>query len=228
MKVTSIQKTFFRFLNHFFDRLYHQLAFSYDIVANLVSLGRWQQWIFQIIPFIQGKHILEIGFGPGHLFNRMITESVGKIYIGIDESRQMIELTKRRLTRNNHTGSHQVTGTLVRGMSQSLPFQSSFFDTIISTFPASYIFDMQTIREIHRSLKPGGICVILFSVQITGKGLIHRFIKFLFTITNESPSPSIVEALIERYQVVGFQTTSKDIILSHEKLNALICTKKCL
>jgi len=56
-----------QFLRLFFRLLYHQLAFTYDLVAASVSFNRWKDWVMSVVPFIEGNRILEIGHGPGHL-----------------------------------------------------------------------------------------------------------------------------------------------------------------
>ena len=53
-------------LRIFFQLLYHPFAWAYDLVAGLVSLGRWKSWVLCGLPLLAGR-VLEIGFGPGHL-----------------------------------------------------------------------------------------------------------------------------------------------------------------
>ena len=72
-----------QFLRLFFRLLYHQLAFTYDLVAASVSFNRWKDWVMSVVPFIEGKRILEIGHGPGHLQRLLL--SLGLIAVGIDE-----------------------------------------------------------------------------------------------------------------------------------------------
>src|SRR5512138_2530133 len=97
-------KTLLRF---FFRLLYHQFAFTYDLVAATVSFNRWKDWVMSVIPFIEGDRILEIGHGPGHLQRVLLTLRHGSgqdrnlIVVGIDESAQMSRLAKRNLTRTS-------------------------------------------------------------------------------------------------------------------------------
>ena len=48
-------------------RLYSQLAWAYDPVSWLVSLGRWNHWRRMALDHVQSGPILEIGFGTGQL-----------------------------------------------------------------------------------------------------------------------------------------------------------------
>ncbi len=53
-------------LRFFFSLLYHQFAWTYDLVSATVSLGHWQEWVRASLPYLHGR-TLEIGYGPGHL-----------------------------------------------------------------------------------------------------------------------------------------------------------------
>jgi ubiquinone/menaquinone biosynthesis C-methylase UbiE len=127
------------------------MAWTYDAVASLVSLGRWRAWINVVLPFLVGPRILEIGYGTGHLMASLSTDRAIRA-VGLDESRQMARLARRRVA---------LPVPLLRGMAQRLPFCAESFETVVSTFPSEYISDTQTASEIYRVLAPGGRLVIL-------------------------------------------------------------------
>jgi ubiquinone/menaquinone biosynthesis C-methylase UbiE len=83
-------------LRLFFRLLYHQFAFTYDLVAAAVSFNHWKDWVLSVVPFIDGDRVLEIGHGPGHL--QRVLLSRGLIAVGIDESAQMGHIAKRNLS----------------------------------------------------------------------------------------------------------------------------------
>jgi ubiquinone/menaquinone biosynthesis C-methylase UbiE len=163
-------------LRFLFYLLYHPLAWSYDLVAGAISLGRWNEWIRCVIPLVQGRIILELGFGPGHLQMELSQKSL-RVY-GLDESVQMVHQASRRLRKN------RVPVNLARGLSQHLPFQSAF-DTVIATFPSEYIFDSNTIKEIYRVLVPGGKFIILLSVLLGNPNFSVKAISWLLRITGQ-------------------------------------------
>jgi ubiquinone/menaquinone biosynthesis C-methylase UbiE len=167
-------KLFQRFMQVFFDLLYHPFAFTYDLVATVVSFGQWKNWASSIIPFIEGTRILELGHGPGHL-QRILLNS-GMVAVAIDESASMGILAKRRLG---------ASPRLARALAQKIPFASKSFDSIISTFPTNYIFEMQTLSEAHRILRSSGRLIILL-----GAWPRNPLLGLLFKITGESPSES--------------------------------------
>src|SRR5262245_18844066 len=147
-------------LRFFFRLLYHQFAFTYDLVAAAVSFNRWKDWVMSVIPFIEGNRILEMGHGPGHLQRILLTlrSNSGRdrnlFTVGIDESAQMGHLAKRNLTRqasssyNNPLDVAYAQINLTRGVAQFLPFSNASFDTIIATFPTEYITDPNTLSEV--------------------------------------------------------------------------------
>jgi ubiquinone/menaquinone biosynthesis C-methylase UbiE len=189
VKPLFYMKTILRFV---FKLLYHQFAFSYDLVAATVSGGQWNNWVESILPFIDGKHILEIGFGPGHLQRLLLNRDL--IVIGIDESAPMTRLAQR------NTGNK---ANLTRGFAQQLPFHDAAFDSVIATFPAEYITDLRTLSEVKRCLSDGGRFIVL-PVALPK----IRIFSWLFKFTGQAPSDSlelIQKKLKEPFVKSGFE-----------------------
>jgi ubiquinone/menaquinone biosynthesis C-methylase UbiE len=160
--------------------LYHQLAWCYDAVAALVSLGHWKTWVCSVLPNISGR-TLELGHGPGHLQLEM--RHRGLWTVGLDESRQMSRLAYRRLR------ALSIRPLLVNGRAQNLPFADQSFTTVVTTFPTEFIFDPQTLNEIYRVLIPGGSLITLPVAWIDGKGWHERLASWLFRITGQAEAP---------------------------------------
>ena len=199
-----------RFMRVFFNLLYHPFAFTYDLVAATVSFGKWKDWVFSIIPFIEGTRILELGHGPGHLQRTLLDR--GLVAVAIDESAPMGTLAKR-----NIGNSHR----LARAIAQKIPFATETFDTVISTFPSEYIFDMQTLSEAHRVLRSSGRLIVLLAAQ-PGNPLL----SWLFKVTGQSPPESyesikskIKETLAEanfksEFQIVEVKSSNLFVIIA--------------
>lgn len=168
-----------RFMRHFFQWLYHPLAFTYDLVAAAVSFGRWNDWVREVLPYIHGTRVLEVGHGPGHLQRSLL--DLGLAPVGLDESAQMGRLAKTRLLKSGYAKIN-----LVRGVTQSLPFPSGHFDTILSTFPSEYIFDPQTLSEVWRVLDNGGRLVVLPAAWPR-----NPLLGWLFRVTGQSPAEAL-------------------------------------
>ena len=51
-----------------FRLLYNELAFTYDTVSWVVSLGAWRCWVDAALAHLDGQSpVLELAHGPGNL-----------------------------------------------------------------------------------------------------------------------------------------------------------------
>ena len=200
-------------LRVFFKLLYHQFAFAYDLVAASVSFNRWKDWGKSVLPFIEGNRILEIGHGPGHLHRILLDRSL--FAVGIDESKQMGTLAKRR------TGG---SARLTRGLAQHLPFPNEMFDTVISTFPADFITDPRTLAEVKRCLSNGGKFVVLPVAWPK-----NPFLDWLFRVTGESPAEAwelVKVKFREPFVKAGFETKVQMLDVKSSVLLLIVATKR--
>jgi ubiquinone/menaquinone biosynthesis C-methylase UbiE len=155
------------------------MAWTYDWVASTVSLGRWKNWVFALLPHLQQTNILELGHGPGHLQAEM--RARGYFAVGLDESSQMGVIAYKRL----HGLGYEPL--LVNGYAQSLPFPSRCFQQVVATFPSEYIAQVESLDEINRVLLPEGELLILPVAWITGGSPLLRAAAWLFRVTGQSP-----------------------------------------
>ena len=210
-----------RFLRLFFYLLYHPFAQSYDLISWTVSLGRWKNWVSNIVPFIQGTRVLELGHGPGHLQRLLLDRDL--LPVGLDESRQMGYLAQKRL---RYIGYAQPK--LAQGLAQSLPFPVNTFDTIVATFPSEYFLEERTLSEVRRTLTNGGRFVVLPVAWITGKGALDRLMSWLFQFTSQAPVDPIQEVsekLKTPFEEAGFAVETREVEVKSSLLLILIATK---
>ena len=170
-----------RFIQFGFRLLYHELAWSYDGVAWLVSLGQWRAWTQTALPYLVGTQVLELGHGPGHLLATL--QQRGFYAVGLDPSPQMGRLADRRLRRAG------LARALIQGQAQTLPLPDHSFDSIVATFPTSYILAPTTLQEVMRVLRPGGRLVIVLGARPQGQGcpsrVLGRGLRWLYAITGQ-------------------------------------------
>ena len=179
-------------LRTFFQLLYHQFAFAYDVVAAVVSLGHWKRWILEVVPFIQGERTLEIGHGPGHLHRFLLHRGLDAV--AMDESASMSRLARRNLISGDQNVPSELPTrqpdyaqiNLTRGLAQGLPFRDGSFDSIFATFPAEYISDGRTLSEVGRCLSDGGRFIVLPVAMPS-----NRFLSWLFKVTGQAPADAL-------------------------------------
>ena len=210
-----------RFMRFFFHHFYHSLAWTYDFVAAVVSIGRWNSWIRTVLPFVRGTKILEIGHGPGHL-QRLLQEQ-DYCSIGLDESMQMIRLAKHRIK-----NSDQQSTRLVRGLAQALPFPEAEFDSVISTFPSDYIFDPDTLSSIHRVLRGDGRFILVPAAWIVGRKFLDRAAAWLFRVTGEAPlniREVIGKRAVKPLKQAGFNVEVRELEIQTSTVMVILATK---
>lgn len=193
--------------------LYHQFAWTYDVVAWLVSGGLWRRWILAVLPALQGR-VLELGFGTGHaqlaLANRPAVA-------GLDASPQMAAIAAARLRR----GGFQPR--LVRGLAQALPFPAAAFDTVLATFPAEYILDPATHDEIRRVLAPGGRLVIVPLAQMDDSPY-AALVDLVYRLTLQASPRHATELAGSQLQIAGMRFTRRWVSVGGSRALMLVGT----
>jgi SAM-dependent methyltransferase len=124
------------------ERLYHELAWAYELVAWVVSFGHWHQWRVQVLDYVVGSRVLELGFGTGRLL--AAAADAGYSVWGIDPSREMHRVARRRLL------SYRIPRAVA--VAESPPFRDGSFDTVLVTFPTGYILSPGALDEVSRLL----------------------------------------------------------------------------
>jgi ubiquinone/menaquinone biosynthesis C-methylase UbiE len=176
------------FLRLFFRLLYNQFAWTYDLVAWVVSLGQWNAWGRTTILHLSGERVLELAHGPGHLLVEMATRSLAPV--GVDLSPHMGRLARRRLRKAG------LVVPLVRARAQALPFCDACFDSAVATFPTEFVLEPATLREAARVLGSGGRLAVVVWARLSERDPLSRFIGWLYRVTGQGkPLPGEGEAL---------------------------------
>ena len=177
-----------------YSLLYNQLAWAYDGVSWVVSLGRWGSWRRASLPFVQGEQVLEVGFGTGALLSDL--HRGGRRVFGLEPSAAMQRVSTRKLEQQEQNVPR------LQGTAQQLPFADRAFDTIVTTFPASFILDIRAHREFARCLRPGGRLVVV-EIVLTSR---HPLLRFFFRLLFPSP-PGGQEQLDEALHATKMQSS---------------------
>lgn len=211
-----------------FRLLYNELAWTYDAVSWLVSLGDWRAWQQAALPFVQGPDVLEIGHGPGHML--LALRQAGFHVVGLDLSPYMGRQAQKRMG--------ETAIPLIRGDVMALPVKTAVFDTVLATFPTDYMVDPVTLLNANRVLRENGRFVIVPEGHLTGRGPLYRFIEWLYAVTGQRAGPFAVDEadnwpdhpvwqlIVERFTAAGFRLEMEQIRLPRSITTILIACKQ--
>jgi ubiquinone/menaquinone biosynthesis C-methylase UbiE len=138
---------------------YNKIAKVYDLLAEH-SEQPMREIALQMLAPAPGEHLLEVGFGTGHVLARL-AQAVGPTghVWGIDISENMLAQARNLLERKGLADRV----SLDRGDAEDLPYPSDFLDGIFMCFTLE-LFDTPEIPRVlaqcRRVLRPGGRLVV--------------------------------------------------------------------
>ena len=178
---------FRKFVNWFLNLLYGRLAFFYNTVAYIVSMGDWYHWVFQIEKFLDlSDKLLEVGIGTGKLIERLDEKNF--FIVGIDRSKQMLRIIRSKIQSNKIN--------VCKADNLFLPFRDHSFDKVLATFPSEYAFKNQFLLDVKRVLKSNGELIILMGVVFTQKGIVNNLFRHVYWISGQTKSKENFETSI--------------------------------
>ncbi len=112
----------------------------------------WHRWVFEQFALAEDSRILELGSGPGHLWQKNLDRIPPRCQITLsDFSEGMLQEAKNNLANSAGRFSFQIIDA------QSIPFEDASFDVVIANHMLYHIPDRaRAFSEIRRVLKPQG------------------------------------------------------------------------
>ena len=135
-------------------------AAAYDVVAGLLLGGYYDDIAADCAATLDGVDspaILEVGPGPGHLAERLLSLLPDGRWTGLDIDRAMLDTAERRLADEGL----EARSMAVEGDVTALPFDDESFDLVVSSLSAHHWSDAAAgFREIRRVLRPGAPALV--------------------------------------------------------------------
>ena len=141
-------------------KAYSRLSYVYTIFESFFE-KKLRRKSLELLKVNKGDVVLEIGFGTGYNLIELakLVGDNGKVY-GIDLTPEMIEISKKRLKKNNL----EKRVKLVQGSATKLPFGGNSFNIVYVSNVLELFSDKdikKVLKEIKRVLKINGkVCVI--------------------------------------------------------------------
>lgn len=217
--MTTLVQAYVRLLRFGFYLLYNPFAFTYDLVANVVSLGRWWAWQRAALDFLPATgDILEVGHGTGHLLETL--HQRGCQPLALDLSPNMGRIARRRLRQRG------LAPRIMRGSVLHLPLPARSLDAIVATFPTEYIVQTPAMAEFRRVLRPGGRLVFVPAAMLLGGGPLRGLIRLAFWLTGQSASlaptleqlPGWAKYAQAHYHQAGFTVQVETVALADSRV----------
>lgn len=137
------------------------------------TVGRFAGWLMalanngmnrftaELMDAQPDDRILEIGFGPGRLIERLAAEATAGLVAGIDPSDVMLA----QATSRNRAAIEAGRVRLQEGAISALPFADATFTKVCSVNTIYFWPEPGSdLREVRRVLVPGGRCYLTFRV----------------------------------------------------------------
>ncbi len=195
----ALKKAWRRLVMLGFRLLYQEMAWTYDLVSWIVSLGRWRAWQRTLFDHLETPApILELAHGTGNI--QMDLHARGYRAVALDASAQMGRIARRKLLRN------AITPKIARAEAGAIPFPSCHFGAVIATFPTPFIVAAETLQEVARVLQPGGKLIVVMGAQFTRLNPAERVLELAYRVTGQREGPqteSDAERIAARFRDAG-------------------------
>lgn len=159
-------------------QLFDRIAGTYDGLNHGLSLNIDKRWrrktVQQMVP---AQHVLDVAIGTADLTIEMLRRGKAQRVTGLDLSKQMMEVGRRKVERLRVTGKVE----FVYGNAQHMPFDNASFDAVTCAYGCRNFQNLdEGLQEMFRVLKPGGQVVIL-EFSYPSNALVRTLYDIYFT-----------------------------------------------
>lgn len=186
---------------HKTPQMFNRIAFRYDLLNHLLSVGQHNVWRNKLSAKIQnGKELraLDLATGTGdQIISLLRTKKISAI-IGLDPSVEMLTIGEGKIAKQ----FPQSDVTLVEARAEEIPFQDAEFDLVSMSFGIRNVPSVQKVlTEAWRVLKPGGRLLILEAS--TPKNRIFKALNKLYLTVFVSKIAGMLAGNNEAYEYLN-------------------------
>ncbi len=195
--------------------MFNNIAFRYDFLNSLLSLGIHKGWRKKAITILKNKQpqlILDVATGTGDFAIEALKTNAKKI-IGVDISEGMLNIGKEKIKKLHLTEKIE----LQVADAEKLPFADNYFDAITVGFGVRNFENLEKgLKDMLRVLKPNGDLVIIeFSKP---KGIFSAFYKIYF----RHITPAIGKLFSKDHRAYSYLPESVEAFPDGEKFCAIL------
>jgi len=142
------------------QKVFSDVASSYDVMNDLMSLGMHHAWKNDLVNELRpGNSLLDIAGGTGDIARRFV-QGGERTAVICDLNQEMLEAGQKRIIDDNFLWRDQLTWR--HGNAEELPFADDSFDLCTISFGIRNVTNIdKALREARRVLKVGGKFVCL-------------------------------------------------------------------
>jgi demethylmenaquinone methyltransferase/2-methoxy-6-polyprenyl-1,4-benzoquinol methylase len=145
-------------------KMFDRMAPRYDLINHLISFGRdrsWRQKVASLLPPYSHQRVLDLATGTADQLLFIFEKSRRvRSAVGIDLSRKMIEIGRRKIEMRGISGNI----SLIVGSAMDIPADDNQFDAVTVSFGIRNVTDVSgALLEMYRVLKPAGRLLVLES-----------------------------------------------------------------
>ena len=159
--------------------MFDEIASTYDLANRVLSFGIDISWrkkgcnkAFEYLGQQNIEKIVDVATGTGDLLMHWKTEAeknniTVENFVGIDPSVGMLEVAKKKVD----------FAEFLEGKAQELPLEDTSCEIISISYGIRNVVDrVEALQEFYRTLKPGGIVVILEFTKQEKSGIASKFV----------------------------------------------------
>jgi len=186
--------------------MFDQIAGRYDKLNRLLSVGIDTGWRKKAILQLRDddpKYILDVATGTADMAILACRYLKPEKVLGIDISRQMLELGKKKVEKEGLTSMIQ----LQEGDSETIKHSENTFDAVMVAFGVRNFENLERgLNEMLRVLKPGGRLIILeFSKPR------RRFVRKLYNLYMSAVAPEVARWFRQNKKAYQYLCESSNI-----------------